>query len=114
MGEYVVSRQDYRLRKHHPAFSRTNRLFGPDKPFGVIRYYRKPHTMHGFIEAAVKLYSGDRPLDLFVQKLPANVKSMDTRYREILDVFSDNGESDLMQLPESVEVGASLPRSSWS
>ena len=74
------------------AFSRTNRLFGPDKPFGVIRYYRKPHTMHGFIEAAVKLYSGDRPLDLFVQKLPANVKSMDTRYREILDVFSDNGE----------------------
>ena len=86
------------------AFSRTNRLFGPDKPFGVIRYYRKPHTMHGFIEAAVKLYSGDRPLDLFVQKLPANVKSMDTRYREILDVFSDNGESDLMQLPESVEA----------
>lgn len=53
------------------AFSRTNRLpFGPDKPFGVIRYYRKPYTMHGFIEAAVKLYSGDRPLDLFVQKLP--------------------------------------------
>ena len=70
------------------AFSRTNRLFGPDKPFGVIRYYRKPHTMYGFIEAAVKLYSGDRPLDLFVQKLPANVKSMDTRYLEILDVFN--------------------------
>src|SRR5699024_4029766 len=23
------------------AFSRTNRLFGPDKPFGTIRYYRK-------------------------------------------------------------------------
>ena len=29
------------------AFSRTNRLFGPDKPFGTIRYYRKPHTMKG-------------------------------------------------------------------
>ena len=27
------------------AFSRTNRLFGPDKPFGTIRYYRRPHTM---------------------------------------------------------------------
>lgn len=24
------------------GFSRTNRLFGPDKPFGIIRYYRKP------------------------------------------------------------------------
>ena len=27
------------------AFSRTNRLFGPDKPFGTIRYYRYPSTM---------------------------------------------------------------------
>lgn len=27
------------------AFSRTNRLFGPEKPFGTIRYYRRPHTM---------------------------------------------------------------------
>ncbi len=51
------------------AFSRTNRLFGPDKPFGTIRYYRRPHTMKGYIDAAVKLYSGDRPLDMFVQKL---------------------------------------------
>lgn len=40
------------------AFSRTNRLFGPDKPFGTIRYYRKPHTMDRNIKAAVKLYSG--------------------------------------------------------
>lgn len=27
------------------AFSRTNRLFGADKPFGTIRYYRSPYTM---------------------------------------------------------------------
>ncbi|HFL7350850.1 TPA: hypothetical protein ACG40K_002925, partial [Enterococcus faecium] len=26
------------------AFSRTNRLNGPEKPFGTIRYYRKAHT----------------------------------------------------------------------
>jgi len=32
------------------AFSRTNRLFGPDKPFETIRYYRKPHTMEANIE----------------------------------------------------------------
>ena len=24
------------------AFSRTNRLFGKDKPFGTIKYYRRP------------------------------------------------------------------------
>lgn len=86
------------------AFSRTNRLFGPDKPFGIIRYYRKPHTMHGNIERAVKLYSGDRPLDLFVQKLPENIRSMDSRYQEILSLFADGGETDLMRLPESVEA----------
>lgn len=85
------------------AFSRTNRLFGPDKPFGTIRYYRKPHTMRDNIARAVKLYSGDRPLDLLVQKLPQNVDSMDARYREILSVFNDSGQSDLRQLPESVE-----------
>ncbi|OZG59678.1 DEAD/DEAH box helicase [Bifidobacterium myosotis] len=85
------------------AFSRTNRLFGPDKPFGTIRYFRKPHTMRDNIARAVKLYSGDRPLDLFVQKLPQNVASMDARYREILSVFNDSGQSDLRQLPESVE-----------
>ncbi|KAA8826408.1 hypothetical protein EMO92_01950 [Bifidobacterium reuteri] len=85
------------------AFSRTNRLFGPDKPFGMIRYYRKPHTMRDNIARAVKLYSGDRPLDLLVQKLPQNVDSMDARYREILSAFNDSGQSDLRQLPESVE-----------
>ena len=41
------------------AFSRTNRLCGPDKPFGAILYFRKPHTMKENIEAALKLVAGD-------------------------------------------------------
>lgn len=86
------------------AFSRTNRLFGPEKPFGVIRYYRKPHTMEGYIEAAVKLYSGDRPLDLFVQKLPDNIELMDSRLHEIILLFEAAGIDDLSRLPESQEA----------
>ena len=86
------------------AFSRTNRLFGPDKPFGTIRYYRRPHTMKGYIEAAVKLYSGDRPLDMFVQKLPENIALMDTRLQEILMVFDAAGAGDLSKLPASQEA----------
>jgi len=86
------------------AFSRTNRLFGPDKPFGTIRYYRRPHTMKGYIEAAVKLYSGDRPLDMFVQKLPENIALMDARLREILMVFEAAGVGDLSKLPASQEA----------
>ncbi|UWP10872.1 HsdR family type I site-specific deoxyribonuclease [Collinsella stercoris] len=86
------------------AFSRTNRLFGPDKPFGTIRYYRLPHTMKGYIEAAVKLYSGDRPLDMFVQKLPDNIAMMDARLQEILMVFEAAGVGDLSKLPASQEA----------
>ena len=86
------------------AFSRTNRLFGPDKPFGTIRYYRRPHTMKGYIEAAVKLYSGDRPLDMFVQKLPDNIALMDARLQEILMVFEAAGVGDLSKLPVSQEA----------
>ena len=86
------------------AFSRTNRLFGPDKPFGTIRYYRRPHTMKGYIDAAVKLYSGDRPLDMFVQKLPYNIALMDARLQEILIVFEAAGVGDLSKLPASQEA----------
>ena len=92
------------------AFSRTNRLFGPEKPFGVIRYYRKPHTMRGYIEAAVKLYSGDKPLDLFVQKLPQNIKLMDARLFEIKALFQANGVGDLSKLPESREARAKFAK----
>lgn len=86
------------------AFSRTNRLFGPDKPFGTIRYYRRPHTMQSHIEAAVKLYSGDRPLDMFVQKLPDNIALMDARLQEILMVFDAAHVGDLSKLSESQEA----------
>ena len=86
------------------AFSRTNRLFGPDKHFGTIRYDRRPHTMKGYIEAAVKLYSGDRPLDMFAQKLPENIALMDARLQEILMVFEAAGVGDLSKLPASQEA----------
>lgn len=86
------------------AFSRTNRLYGPDKPFGTIRYYRRPHTMKSYIEAAVKLYSGDRPLDMFVQKLPDNIALMDARLQEILMIFEAAGVGDLSKLPASQEA----------
>ena len=60
------------------AFSRTNRLFGPDKPFGIIRYYRKPNTMEQNVSKAVKLYSGDRPIGLFVEKLSYNLSKLNS------------------------------------
>ena len=82
------------------AFSRTNRLFGPDKPFGTIRYYRKPHTMDEYIKKAVKLYSGDRPLGLFVDRLDANLRKLNSVYREITDLFTRADIPDISRLPD--------------
>lgn len=81
------------------AFSRTNRLFGPDKPFGTIRYYRKPHTMERNINEAVKLYSGDKPLGLFVQRLVDNLKQMNYIFDEISELFRNAGIKNFEKLP---------------
>jgi len=84
------------------AFSRTNRLFGPEKPFGTIRYYRYPNTMERNINDAVKLYSGDKPLGLFVQKLEGNLKKMNNIFEEIKDVFENAGIENFENLPEDI------------
>ncbi len=82
------------------AFSRTNRLFGPEKPFGTIRYYQKPHTMERLAEAAVKLYSGDKPLGLFAERLDKNLKGMNFVFVQIKDLFEQAGVKNFASLPK--------------
>lgn len=86
------------------AFSRTNRLFGPDKPFGTIKYYRRPHTMEKNIELAVKLYSGEKAWGLFVQHLPENLKAMNDIFKEISDLFKNAGIDNFEKLPDDITV----------
>ena len=86
------------------AFSRTNRLFGPDKPFGTIRYYRKPHTMERNVNDAVKLYSGDRPLGLFVQHLAENLKQLNELFENISELFSNADIKNFEKLPDDIAV----------
>lgn len=84
------------------AFSRTNRLFGPEKPFGTIKYYRAPYTMEKNITDAVKLYSGDKPLGMFVEKLKANLENMNAVFTQIDNLFSQAGIRDFSKLPDDV------------
>mgnify|MGYP004524302553 FL=1 len=83
------------------AFSRTNRLFGPDKPFGIIRYYRRPHTMEENISKAIKLYSGDKPFGLFANKLNYNLKVLNNLFSQIKLLFENAGITDFEKLPDS-------------
>lgn len=85
------------------AFSRTNRLFGPDKPFGTIRYYRRPHTMEQAINAAVKLYSGDKEFGLFVCHLVENLKRVNRLFESISDIFDSAGIVNFEKLPADIE-----------
>ena len=84
------------------AFSRTNRLFGQDKPFGVIKYYRAPFTMERNINAAVKLYSGDKPLGMFALKLDKNLENMNAVYRQIKSLFEFEKIFYFEKLPDSI------------
>lgn len=92
------------------AFSRTNRLFGPDKPHGIIRYYRYPHTMDQHIKDAVKLYSGDRPIGLFVDRLESNLEAMNKLFTEITELFVSAGVENFEKLPDDTEVCAQFTK----
>ena len=84
------------------AFSRTNRLFGEGKPFGTIKYYRRPHTMERNIKDAVKLYSGDKPFGLFAQRLPENLSTMNFIFGEIRKVFRNAGIQNFERNPKEL------------
>lgn len=92
------------------AFSRTNRLFGPDKPHGIIRYYRKPHTMERNINDAIKLYSGDKAIGLFVDKLESNLKKMNELVADITELFTNSGINNFEKTPDDVEACAKFSK----
>ena len=89
------------------AFSRTNRLCDKtDKPFGLIHYYRKPHTMQRNIERAVKLYSGDRPMGLFVDNLDKVIDKMNVCFADIADIFKRAKVADFATNPDDATACA--------
>lgn len=83
------------------AFSRTNRIADNDKPYGIVRYYRKPHTMQRNIEEAFKLYSGDKMYGIFVDKLEKNINKINKNFLEIEDLFKDCSINNFEKLPEN-------------
>lgn len=92
------------------AFSRTNRVFGKDKPFGLVYYYRYPHTMKCNIEEAVKTYSGDKAYNVFVDKLPKNLLIFNETFNDIKELFENEGIDDFSHLPENVAVRAKFAK----
>lgn len=84
------------------SFSRTNRLFGPDKPFGNIRYFTFPYTMKQNIDDALEVYV-DRPLGVFVDKLEMNLSNANSKFLHIKDIFESHEIHNFERLPDTRE-----------
>ncbi|MDE5585618.1 MAG: type I restriction endonuclease subunit R, partial [Muribaculaceae bacterium] len=82
------------------SFSRTNRLFGPEKPFGIIKYFHRPNTMKKNIDDALELYV-DQPMSVFTDKLEANLEKINEAYKAIRILFEAEGIKDFASLPQS-------------
>lgn len=85
------------------AFSRTNRLFGPDKPFGIVKYYTKPATMQQNIEDALEVYV-DRAIGAFVDGLEVNLNSINALFNHIREIFKAASIANFERLPDSNEA----------
>lgn len=83
------------------AASRTNRLNGYEKQYGIIKYCRKPYTMESNAEAALKLYAESGYNDVFVSSLGQNIISMNNDYRNVIGLFERNGIENFSRLPDS-------------
>lgn len=88
------------------AFSRTNRLFGHEKRFGIIRYYRRPFLMKRNIEKAFELYAQGKAQGVFVSKIGHNVGGMNMCFSEIKYIFERAGIKNFESLPEDTTVKA--------
>ena len=82
------------------AFSRTNRLFGPDKPFGIIKYFTRPNRMKKNIDDALDLYV-DQPLLAFCDKLEANLEKINKAFLTIKQLFEAEGIQNYEKLPQA-------------
>lgn len=83
------------------AVSRTNRLNGYQKQYGIIKYCRKPYTMERNAEEALRLYAETGYKDVFVPSLGQNIIGMNNDYKRIIKLLDNNGIQNFSKLPDS-------------
>ena len=84
------------------SISRTNRLFGPDKPHGTIIFYRRPNIMDKKLRYAIKLYAGEEPYGVFVDKLPNNLQKINLKYQEIKSIFESTKINSFERIDDNI------------
>lgn len=86
------------------AISRTNRVFDKEeKPFGIVRFYRKPYTMKEQLKEALKLYCEGDTSGVVVADLETNIQAINNTFNKIKEIYDNDGIKDFVQLPKSDE-----------
>lgn len=104
---------DKMLKDEHiiQAMSRTNRLFNKqEKPYGIVKFYRRPFTMIARMERALNIYSGNKPFGVFVDKLDFNIKKINVVFNTIKNIFLESSINDFSKLPEDNSAKAKFSK----
>ena len=86
------------------AISRTNRVYNSiEKPWGMVKFYRKPYTMRRNLKEALKLYCQGDYTGVEVGNIEENIKTLNETYGKIVDIFSHDKITNFEHLPSSDE-----------
>lgn len=86
------------------AISRTNRVFNnSEKPWGMVKFYRKPYTMMKNMREALKLYCQGDYANVEVCGLETNIDKLNAIYHHICEIFARDKIHNFEQLPRSEE-----------
>ena len=92
------------MEKHQliQAISRTNRVFDADeKPFGLVRIYRKPGTMEENLKKALEMYCMGDGDGVQVPSAEENIKAINETYERIRGIFERNHIKNFTRLPDA-------------
>lgn len=86
------------------AISRTNRVYNKEeKPYGIVKFYRKPYTMQRNLKEALKLYCQGDEAGVQVGNLDENVDKMNETFHNIENIFAAEKINSFERLPKSDE-----------
>lgn len=86
------------------AISRTNRIFNSDdKPYGMVKFYRKPNTMRRNLEDALELYCEGDSILIREKELKENIQAMNDLFDDITKIFAHNRIAHFEKIPKAEE-----------
>ena len=86
------------------AISRTNRVLNNnEKPWGMVKFYRKPYTMKRNLNEALKLYCQGDYIGVEVGNIDENIDTLNKTYDRICEIFAHDKIENFECLPKSDE-----------